>query len=116
MSAKNLPPVPAPIVASAAPAPAGRRIAPPQNAQPRSVFDATPPAISAARKSAEATRRYLSSALQSLRTAASAVEASAKTISTDAEAAAVFAHEGLTPDVLKQFGDLATPLLKAFTA
>lgn len=116
MSAKNLPPVPAPIVASAAPAPLGRRVPAPQNAQPRSVFDATPPAISAARKSSESARRSMSGTLQALRNTMQLVEASAKTISTDAEAAAVFAHEGLTPEVLKQFGDLATPLLKAFTA
>lgn len=115
---KPLPPVPAPIVASAAPAPAGRRIpTPPQgSAVTRSIFDVAPVAISSARKSAEETRRTLSSSLQGMRNAVRLVEVSAKTISADAEAATVFAHEGLTPEVLKQFADLATPLLKAFTA
>ena len=90
---------------------------PPQgSAVTRSIFDVAPVAISSARKSAEETRRSLSSSLQGLRNTVKLVETSAKTISEDANAATVFAHEGLTPEVLKQFGDLASQLLKAFTA
>ncbi len=88
----------------------------PRAAPERSIFDVAPVAISSARKSAEEARRSLSSSLQGLRNTVRLVETSAKTISTDPDAAIVFAHEGLTPEVLKQFGDFAAPLLKAFTA
>lgn len=89
----------------------------PQGKAPvRSVFDAPPVAISAARKKAEDARRALSSSLQGLRNAAAQVEMAKEAIAADADAAAVFAHEGLTPESLKQFADLSAPLLKAFTA
>lgn len=82
----------------------------------RSVFDSPPVAISNVRKKAEDARRALSSSLQALRNAAAQVEIAKEAIAEGADAAAVFAHEGLTPDTLKQFAELSAPLLKAFTA
>jgi hypothetical protein len=118
---KPLPPVPAPIVVSVnqppqSQSPRAPMPLPQAKAQPRTIFDGVPANVTAARKKAEDTRRALSSALQALRNAAAQVESAQEAASSDLDTAAILAQEGLPPQALKEFADLATPLLKAFTA
>lgn len=117
-------PAPAPVpsvIASKLPTTGTRVAAGPQFSgrrapQAASIFDVTPPVVSATRKQADDTRRALSNALQSLANAKASVDAANATIAADPNAAQIFAQDGLTADVLKQFGDLSTPIITAFTA
>jgi hypothetical protein len=118
---KTLPPVPAPIVVSVNPPTPGQSPRAPMpmpqaKAPARTIFDGAPASVAAARKKAEDTRRALASALQALRNAAAQVESAQEAASSDIDTASILAQEGLPPQALKDFADLAAPLLKAFTA
>lgn len=111
---KTLPPVPPPVIAQARAGLPGHPAAPVTRTS--TLFDGVKPEIQKARQQADSTRRSLQNALQSLRKADSDAANALTAIAADKEAAAIFAHEGLTEAVLKQARDLIAPMLKAFTA
>lgn len=114
---KSLPPVPPPVIAAARSNVAlpGRTTSAPTAAS-KTIFDGTRPEIQKARQQADSTRRSLQATLQSLRHADKAAADALSAIEASADTAAIFAHEGLTPVVLKQARDLIAPILKTFTA
>jgi len=121
MSDKPIPlPVPAPAPRSViAPPPAGQRVgvnATPRAVAPRSVFDNVPANVASNRAQAATVRQNLATAMQHVRIAIKAATDAGGVIKADSDAAAIFAHEGLTPEVFAKFSDLAKPLLDCFTA
>jgi hypothetical protein len=83
--------------------------------QVRSVFDCAPANVATARGKADAARRAFQQAIAATRAALRHHEEAMKAVETDADFAAFFAHEGLSKDTLKKFGDLAQPFVSAFT-
>ncbi len=82
--------------------------------QVRSVFDCAPANVATARGKADAARRAFQQAIAATRAALRHHEEAMKAVETDADFAAFFAHEGLSKETLKQFGDLAQPFVAAF--
>jgi len=105
-----------PVLVGKVPTSGNRVPVPARQAPARTVFDTAPVAVSATRKQADDTRRKMASAVQSLRNAMGDVSLAQPLVAADAAAAAIFAQDGIGADVLKQFADLAAPILSAFTA
>jgi|GEM_PF-3291678 len=81
----------------------------------KSVFDNTPAATQAARNAAAQARNSLMAAVRGVMTAQKSVADLKKLTDADPVAAVTAEHEGLTPDLVKQFTKLADPFVTAFT-
>lgn len=112
-----LPPVPAKIIPPNHPQQPGRPMPPrtPGVQSVKTTFDGAPAGTLAARQAAERARANLQAAVRAVTAAKQSVVELTQLMATDAAAATIAEHEGVSPAVTAQFTKLADPLITAFT-